>query len=185
MKNTRIALRYSKALFELAVEQNVLEQVHKDMVLVYEVCESNKDFTKMLANPIIKSDKKQAVISLIFKEHLHKMSLAFLLIIARKRREILIEEMSKQFIGLYKNYKGIKPAVIETAVRIDDKIKEKIAAMLKAAIKFEIELTEKINPDLIGGFKLTYDDKSYDASISNKIKKLTSEFEVNVYEKGY
>ena len=48
MKNTRIAHRYAKALFDLAIEQNIIEKVYEDVLLINEVCQNNKIFINVL-----------------------------------------------------------------------------------------------------------------------------------------
>jgi len=185
MKQTRVATRYAKALFDFSIEENLLEKVYEDMILVLKVCDSNKDFKQMLFSPIIKTKKKQSIVKEIFGKHIDEISLIFIFIIIKKRREIHIEQISNQFIKIYKNYHGIKTALIKTAVEIDDNIRKIIVEKLEDFTKSQIELIEEIKKELIGGFVLNIEDKQYDASIKNRIKKLSKEFEMNIYEKGF
>ncbi len=179
MKTTKISNRYAKALFELAIEKNIIEQVKKDTQLIVDIYESNKDFKLMLLNPIIKSDKKQNIIKKIFENHLHKVSLNFLIIITQKRRESFINGIAEQFTNLYKEYKGIKTIALKTAVEIDDNIRKNLILLLKKQTDSEIELIEKTDKNLIGGFILSTDDKQFDSSISNKLQKISKELNVN------
>ena len=112
MRETRIAIRYAKALFELSMEQKSLEQTHQDMILVRNVCTENKDFRLLLSSPIIKIDKKQNVMKSVFEGKIGKLSLAFLNIIASKRRENFIEPIAEQFLAVYQEHKGIISAVL-------------------------------------------------------------------------
>lgn len=185
MKDSRLAIRYAKALLELALEKKAETDVRADMQLVSEVCESNNDFRRMLLNPIINSEKKEAILNEIFKGKISGLSIHFLLLIAKKRREVFIDEIAKNYIELYKENKNIKTAIIETVVKIDNQTREGIINHLKTKTGSEIELVEIINPDLIGGFRLEFDNKQYDASILNQIRKLRKEFNVNIYEKGF
>ena len=101
--NGSLTANYCKiALAERKPEQKILEQVNNDMALVFNVCSSSRDFRRMLLNPIIKFEKKQAIVEEIFVKHLHKLSLSFLSIIARKRREVFIHQIAEQFIIQYK-----------------------------------------------------------------------------------
>ena len=185
MKETRIAIRYAKALFELALEQNSLEQTNSDMILVSNVCIENKDFRLLLSSPIIKSDKKQGVLKTIFQEKLGKLSLAYLNIITAKRRESFLEPIAEQFLALYKDYKGILPAILTTASEADDSIRKKVKELVGGFTKKEIELQEEIKKEIIGGFILRFGQYQFDDSIRKKIMKLKREFNINVYEKGY
>ena len=67
MKETRLAIRYAKALLELALEKKIEDKVKGDMQLVSEICESNRDFRRMLSNPVINAEKKESIINEIFK----------------------------------------------------------------------------------------------------------------------
>lgn len=185
MKETRVANRYAKALFELAVELNVLEQIKADAELISNVCEQNRDFVLMLKSPVIKDVKKLAVIKEIFSGKLNELYLKFLIIITRNRREVLINEISKQFIEIYKKHKNIISANLETPVKVDADIRKQIIRLLEKQAEAKIELTDEVKEELIGGFIFSYEDKQYDASLQRQIKDLRKEFEVNLYVKGF
>ncbi|NVO01166.1 MAG: ATP synthase F1 subunit delta [Bacteroidetes bacterium] len=185
MRETRITARYAKALFELALEQNVNESVYEDMKLIADVCKSNRDFRLMLNSPIIKTDKKQKILTEIFAAKINKLSLAFLMIIITKRREVFIEGIALQFVELFKIQKGIKTATIQTAIAADAATKAKVIELLKTYTTDQIELVEETKADIIGGFVLKVDNKQFDSSILNKIQKLKKEFNINTYDKKY
>lgn len=181
MKNSKIANRYAKALFDLAQENNQLDQVKNDMELVISVCRQNKDFSLMLQSPIIFTDKKEAILKDIFEKQLQQISYFFLLIITRKKREAILEYIARQFVVIYKEFKNITTAKLSTAIKLDKALSEKITSLLEEQTKGEIELIEKVDKDLIGGFVLGYDDKQYDASVKKQIKELQRDFDENLY----
>lgn len=185
MKESRISLRYAKALFELAEEMNVVENIHDDMLLVHSVCRSNKDFRQMLQSPIIKADKKNAIIKEIFFGKIHEMSFSFLRIITSKRRESYIESISFQFIEFYREYKNIVTAYLTTAVPSTKEIREKIIQLVKDYTQKDAVLVEEIKEKIMGGFVLKFADKQLDESIKTKIVRLKREYNINIYEKGF
>lgn len=185
MKEKRVANRYAKALFDLAVERNILEKIKADSELIYNVCLQNHEFILMLRSPIIKESKKLLILKNVFEKSINEMSFKFLVIITRNRRESLIMDISEQFIEIYKKFKNILSANLSTAVEIDSEIRENIIRLLKKHTKSEIELSEDTNEELIGGFVLSFDDKQYDASVLRQIKDLHKEFDINIYEKGF
>ena len=181
MKETKIANRYAKALFDLALEQNLIDKVKADMDQVVTVCQQNKDFRLMLKSPIIFTDKKEAILKEVFEKSLEQISFFFLMIITRKKREAIIDSIAQQYVVIYKDYKNITDAQLSTAVEIDKAIKDKLIDLLKEQTKGEIELETSVDEDLIGGFVLDYDNKKYDASIRKQIKKLQRDFDQNLY----
>ena len=182
MQSTKVTSRYAKALLQLAVEHNILEQVRQDMDQVLSICQTNKEFRKMLQSPIIKAYKKEAILSEIFKTNTQKLTLEFLLLITRKRRESCLEGIAEQFIDQYKELKNIKKAIVKTAVKLDETTKNKIIQTLKNYTKSQIELIEEIDTNLLGGFVLNFDNKQYDSSVLSKLQKMSKKFEVTAFE---
>lgn len=185
MKNTKIAQRYAKAFLDFSIEKNLLEAANNDMLLVSTVCSENRKLRLVLSSPVIRTGKKQSIITEIFSKHINKISSLFISIITKKGREEFVYDIAMQFNKLYKEEMGIKTAILKTAVAIDDELRKNIIKILEEDTSSKIELSEEIDENLIGGFLLTIGDKQYDASILSKIKKLTKEFEVNIYEKGF
>ena len=185
MNETKIAHRYAKALFDLSLELNTMEKVRLDVNLIQDVCTANKDFVFMLRSPVVRADKKMLVLKEIFKNHLQEITLNFLMIITRNRREKLVPEIATQFIEIYKLYKNIITVEITTATQIDEAVRTKILTLLEKRAKAEIDLKEKVDEDIIGGFVLSFEDKQYDSSILKQIKNLRREFDINLYKKGF
>ncbi len=186
MADSRVASRYVKSLLTLAVEQNAVEAVHNDMQLFDKVCLDNRPFANMLKSPIIKHDKKKDILEAIFKGKVHKLTLAILEMLTDKNREPLLPAIAHEFHNAYNEYKGIEKATVTTTIAVDAKLKKEIEAMVKKlSSKKHVELVEKIDKDLIGGFILNVGDRQVDASIKNKLKSLKVKFAENPYIKEF
>ena len=183
MIETKVAKRYAKSLIDLSNETGVLDAVANDMMLLASVCEQNRDLAALLASPIIHGDKKLSILKTVFVEKMNKLSISFFEIITRKGRESHLEAIAKEFTRQYKEMKGIQIAVITSAVGLDDKLRKEVYDIIKKSADSEIELVEKVDKNLIGGFVLRMGDKQYDASISSDLKRLTKEFSENPYVK--
>jgi len=185
MNQSQITTRYAKALFDLALEQRVLDRVKDDMILIDEVCHQNKDLRGMLHNPVIQVEKKQKVLHQVFGSTIDKLTLGFLDIIARKRREYYIDGIASAFVALFKEYKGIKTAYVTSAVALTDTDRKAILDMFRNFTGKEIELIEQLNPGMLGGFVLSLDNYQIDQSLRTKVKQLKKDFEKNLYIKGF
>lgn len=174
MNHIRLAKRYAKALFELAIERDVMEQVKTDMDLVIEIFE-NRDFCNMILSPIIRQAKKQDIISEIFKDKVSELSLLYIMLIIKKKRELVLKDIAEQYILIFKEEKGIITTTINTAVSLDSNLRKEIISLMEKETKKKIDLIEKVDENLLGGFVLQYNDKLYDASIRRKLNKLRSE----------
>jgi F-type H+-transporting ATPase subunit delta len=186
MASTRVASRYIKSLLGLAVDRGVLEEVHDDMQLFSRTCEGNRDLTNLLRSPIIKHDKKKDILERIFKGKVHSLTIAFIDIITRKNREPLLPLIAKEFHNAYNEHKGIGKATVTTTIPMDEQLRSEVEAIVKKLHdKKKIELVERVDKDLIGGFILNVEDKQIDASIKNKLKSLKVTLSHNPYIKEF
>jgi len=181
MIETKVAKRYAKSLLDLAKETGAIEAVGADMKLFVAVCEQNRDLSLLLANPIIHADKKLSILTKVFEGKMNKLSISFFSIVTRKGREAYLEGIAKEFVQQYKHLKGIQTAVITSAVGLDDKLRSEVYRLIKTNMNSEVELIEKVDKNIIGGFVLRMDDKQYDASIASELRKLAKEFSSNPY----
>jgi len=185
MRETRVSNRYAKALFELSVELKQLEETKDDMELIHLVCKQNRELVLMLKSPVIKETKKQSILRGIFEKKLSDLSFKFLMVITKNGREELIKEIAVQFIAIYKEFKNILPTTLTSAIQLDAVTREKIVALMADKTNAQIELTEEVRDEIIGGFILEFDNKQYDASILRQIIDLRKEFDINLYLKGF
>ncbi len=182
MSNQRVATRYAKSLIDLANERGKLERVLEDIKSFREVTK-NKDFMLMLKSPVIKADKKQQIFNKLFKENSDELTMAFLTILLKKGREAGLIEIADAFIAQYKRHKKISTVNLVTASKLSDSTIESIRQKLLAsnATDQNVELIAKVDPNLIGGFVIEFEDKLYDASVAHKLSLLKKEFKDNLY----
>ncbi|WP_276498609.1 ATP synthase F1 subunit delta [Pontibacter litorisediminis] len=181
MSDIRVASRYAKSLIELAEEKKVLEQVNADMQLFSQVVSQNRDFKLLLQNPIVKSDKKLAIINKVFKGKVQELTLAFFNLIARKNREAVLNAVATSFQEQYRIKQGIQSAEVVSAVPLTPALRDELGQKLVAQTGKRIELVERVDPSLIGGFVLTVGDKQIDSSVRNSLRKLRNQFKDNPY----
>lgn len=180
MPNPRLASRYAKSLIDLAIERGQLEEVFADMQWLQAVCKSNRDFVNLLRSPIIKADAKKKILEAVTTGKLGQLTSAFNALLISKGRESNLPEIIQSFIALYKSHKNIQVVKLSTATPISDSLRSAIVSQVKKSSGFEnIELDEKVNPELIGGFVLQIGDKLVDASIAYDLRAVARQFENN------
>lgn len=170
-----VATRYAKSLLDLSVEKGQLEAVYADMLQVKSVCDSSKEFINFLNSPIIKADKKNATIKAIFDGKLNTISSGFLTIVTSKRRESIIPEMASSFIEQYRSHKNILTALVTSASGLDAATKQKALDLVKSQLSGEVELVEKVDANIIGGFILKIGDKQLDKSVARQLSNMKKE----------
>ncbi|MBI2258004.1 MAG: ATP synthase F1 subunit delta [Flavobacteriia bacterium] len=171
MKATKSAARYAKALLELCIEKNKVDNVSSDLNAFLTAYQSTRDFQLFLDNPIIKAEKKIDIFKILFPDFCDLTSL-FMQLIFKNRREGALAQIAHSFISQLKENQGIIPVTIVSASKLDDKTRQTLTSKLASALKGKLEIEEKINENLIGGFVLQMGDTQYDASISSKLRNL-------------
>ena len=182
MEDYRININYSKALFLVASEEGVLDAVCEDMRIVNQVCVENRILNVIFANPVIRETKKVAILRDLFEQRIGRLSMLFLTFVVKKRRAVNLRGISNAFIELYRTANGIVLSHLVTATEIEDKEVDAVREALKRHTHKEIELQSHVDADILGGFRLMFDNNMYDASLSTAVNKLRKEFSKNVYE---
>jgi len=179
MNDSKISVRYSRALFQSALEKNLLEEVNQDMVLISEICKSQetKDF---LNSPIIVPSKKEAIFHKMLVDNVEKITLSLIELTVKNGRESFIPAIARNFIHEIKKYRGITESHLITAVKVDVNVKKQISDLISEVFKTKVELKESVDPEIIGGFILQIDDNYIDASIKNKLRRIKKELRGNI-----
>ncbi len=175
MNESLISVRYAAALFSLAKEKNLLSELKNDMEIILEVSNQSSDFNRFLISPVVKPSDKVKVLKLIFGKKISELSLKFLQLIVRNKRELFLQAISRDVLDFIRKEKNIKTAVITTAQSIDKATLKKAKMVLEKELSAKVELTARVNPRFIGGMVLRIDDKQYDATILSQLNKLKQE----------
>jgi F-type H+-transporting ATPase subunit delta len=179
MAHSRAASRYAKALLDLATEKNLVEQVHADMQQFVQVCEENRGLVNLLQSPIVPHYKKFAVLREVFQSRVHPVSFSIFEIITRKNREEILFDVAKEFHTLYNSHKGIQTAQITTVFPLDNALRSQFEAIVSKNTGKKVELEEKTDASLIGGFVLKIGNRQIDDSIRGKLQELKQQFSKN------
>lgn len=183
MSLNKLTKRYSASLLDLAIEEGQLERVHQDIEKFYLHCCESSDLYKLLKSPIIKNDKKLKVLRKIYEKDFSKITMNFMVLVMKKRREFYLKEIALSFIDRYREYKNIISAKLITAIEISDKVKAKIEDYVHNKSRKNVHLEHFVDKEMIGGFVLEFDDHLYDASISHQLNILKKGFKKNLYIK--
>lgn len=174
MNDSKISIRYSRALFQSALEKKILDKVYQDMILISEICKA-AETKEFLDSPIIPPSKKEAIFHKMIGGSVEVITLSIIDLIVKNGRESFIPSIARNFIHDTKKFKGITESVLTTAVDVDDSIRKQITDLISGVFNTKVELKENIDPEIIGGFILQIDDNYIDASIRNKLRKIKKE----------
>jgi F-type H+-transporting ATPase subunit delta len=183
MSELRVASRYAKSLLDLAEEQGTLEQVKQDMDLFNKTLTESRDLRLLLRNPIVKHDKKLAILRAVFGGKVSNLTEKFFTIITQKNRESALEFIGAEFLTQYNTLRGVQTAEVTTAMPLTPELRAEVQALVRQQTGLQqVTLTEKVDASLIGGFVLRVGDRLLDDSVSFRLRKLRTEFSKNPYQ---
>lgn len=175
---SRLAQRYAESILELAEENSHLDRVYQDAIFLMNTIRDSRDLQRILASPIVKTEKKLKVLRAIFGTHLSDLYMRFIDLITRKNRENHLADISKEIVNLYKKKFNILTAEVITAVPLTEDLREKVRDKV-AHLGKSVELIEKVEPDVLGGFLIRVADRQLDRTIARQLADIRIEFSKN------
>lgn len=172
--------RYAKALLDLSVERTVAPEVAQDMTHVREALAASRELQVFLASPVVKPFQKKKVLAEVFAS-LSEVTRKFIDLVVDHGREAHLSDIAKHYMEAFRRRQGTVSAKVTTAVALTPDQKAQIEAAIKASGAKSVELTEELNPDLIGGFVVRVGDKQIDTSIAQSLRNLDRSFQKNLY----
>ncbi len=185
MRVNLLAKRYARAVFDLALETHKVQKVANDLKLVQTVLDENRELRKLMTNPVIDASKKIKVLNALFSSHVDELSIRFLNLITRKGREDYLLAICVAFEDIFLEYKNIMRAEFISASPVNAAIKKAVIEKLAKITDKTIDLNEKVDPEIIGGYILRMEDYQIDGSIKNQLRKLRKKLAENLYVKQF
>jgi F-type H+-transporting ATPase subunit delta len=182
MRQPKVAQRYAKALFDLAVERGELETVKHDLEGIKAL--DNEELRTVWMSPVIQGDKKQKIFSALLDGKVSKTTSAFFNLLFKKGREIAVNEIFGAFEGMYRRHHKIVVVEITTAAPVTEEVNKNIIEKMHNRERFAnvtLQVKNKVDENIIGGFILQADDMLYDASIRHDLQVIRKQFIENMY----
>jgi F-type H+-transporting ATPase subunit delta len=175
MDESKISVRYAKALLSLAKEKLVEEAVKIDMEMIHQLFETMPGFNHVLASPVVGLNEKRQLFEKVFAKNINALTFSFLMLLITNKREGYLKDITRNFHDTYRKEAGYKAAKLISAFEVDAATLEQFRTLIRKHFKTEFDLTCKVDNKLIGGFILQVEDQQIDASVASKLKKLKKE----------
>lgn len=174
MNDGLIPRRYAKALLKFADERGAASQCYELMKRLSVSFEINPELSTAIANPFVDgATKTQLLDTAAGAGKTDVVYHDFIKLLLRNNRVDSMRHIAMAYIDLYRKANNIYPVEITSAAPLGKKEMERIHALIDSHVKDgTIEYTEKVDPDLIGGFVITIDSERLDASLKNELKQL-------------
>ena len=174
MSGTRAAIRYAKAILDIASDKNVADIVGADMNIIASTIKGNAELSNFIQNPTLKVDVKESAMIAVFTDVNDVTKKLFRLLKENKRFEIL-GEIATEYTKLFDEQSGIQVAQVTTAVKMDVALQAQVLAKIGTLTTKNVTIETIVDPSIIGGFVLRIGDQQYNASVSNRLQILKRE----------
>jgi F-type H+-transporting ATPase subunit delta len=178
MPNEKLARRYATAIFQLAADAGSVDAVGRDLHTFVAALAADTDVNRFFRSPVVDRAEKSAVIGQAF-DKLDDIALHAILLLIHKRREALAPEIVAQYDVLERQARGAQMLNVTSARPLSKADLDVLVAKLAAAFKTSFDVTQNVDPDLIGGVRITMGDKRIDGTIAGRLDDLARMLSTN------
>ena len=172
---SNLSSSYADALFEIAVEENTLDEILSQSQVIAQVVKENPDFAKLLAAPMITKEEKTDFVDKAFGRSINKSLLNYMKVMIQRKDAAILTESFVEYEKLYNRHFNIEKAVAVTAVPMSRELQAKLTEKLEKVTGKTIVLTNKVDENCLGGVILQFSDMQINDSIAQKLETLKNQ----------
>jgi F-type H+-transporting ATPase subunit delta len=168
-----LASRYATALFELASRGGELERVDRDLGSLGRAIGESRDLARLISSPVVSREAQaRAMDALAGELGLSEVVRNFLGVLAKQRRLAPLPTMIAEFRRQLATHRGEETAEVSSAVPLDEAQLASVTDAVAAYAGRPVQLTAKVDPELIGGLVVRLGSRMVDASLKTKLQNL-------------
>ncbi len=169
-----VAKTYGEALFEVALEDGVLEKVTKEVKTMLQVLKENKDLSKFISHPKVSKKEKIKVIEQILKGRFSDTLVGFFVLIVEKGRYEEVPSIFNYYMDRVREHMKIGVVWVTSAYALTKKQQGRIEQRLAETTQYEmLEMHYVVDESIIGGLVIRIRDRVVDNSLKSQLKDMT------------
>jgi len=172
MRDATIARNYAETLLALAGKAEDLRGWGKMLTDVATAMQENQTLRLFLESPKVSADQKSAVLGKALGDRMPRLMLRFLQSVVMHRRQMLIPEISEQYLNLVDEAEGRMHARVTIAREMDDAGRAAIAQQLSRVFGKEVVPHVSVDPKIMGGVIVHVGDTVLDGSVRKRLASL-------------
>ena len=172
MTDSRVAKRYAQALFNIALSQEILQSIEDDLTGICAVVAHSKDLKEFLKSPNHTRVEKIRLLEGVFADRVTALTMHAVRLLLKRSRVQLLEQVKIEYLQLRREHDCVTFAVFSSAEPLDDARKQNLVAKIGAATGKKVESEFEVDPRLIGGVKVTYDNYVLDGTARGYLNRM-------------
>jgi F-type H+-transporting ATPase subunit delta len=166
-----IAEVYSRALFQVAKEHDVLDRVHDELGQFADALEEDRNLQVFLFSPYFSSEEKKDGVRRIVTDADERL-LNFLELLAERHRMPVLFRIRRSFDAMWADENRLLPVTVTSAVELDEGLVEEIGRRIGEQTGRRVELSSEIDADVLGGLKVQVGNMVLDATVRNRLEQI-------------
>jgi len=166
-----IATVYARSLFEVAKEQGKLDLVREQLGQFADAVDQNRELALFFFSPYFSTEEKKAGLDRVV-DGADPAVLNFLELLVEKHRMPALFRIRRELDTLWEHENKLLPVTITSAVELDEATVRSIGDAIGEQTGQRIELTSRVDPDVLGGLVVRVGNSILDASIRNRLENL-------------
>lgn len=170
-----IAVRYAKALLDLAIGANAIDEYRDELAMVSHLYESESEFREFLLSPNVSRTVKKSVLARSFENAIGENVLHLLFLLLDKGRIGWLPEIRSSFYAMADEYRNVLNITVTTALPLTEEQIGRIGKRMKAVYRgASVRVSVEMDRSLIGGIRVAVGDKRYDGTVQGKLSAMRS-----------
>jgi ATP synthase F1 delta subunit len=166
-----IAAVYARSLFEVAKEQDKLDKVRDELGEFADALHESRDLQVFLFSPYFSTQEKNDGLDKAVSGA-DETVLNFLKLLLEKHRMPVLFRIRSDFDELWEEENQLLPVQVTSAIELDKKTVKQIGDKIAEQTGRKVDLSAKVEPDILGGIVVRVGNSVLDASIRNRLENL-------------
>ncbi|MBP2001818.1 F-type H+-transporting ATPase subunit delta [Paenibacillus shirakamiensis] len=175
-RETVVAKRYAKALYEAAAQDGRTLEVEQELTAVVEALTSDKDIVAFITSPNISEEAKWQIIDTSLKGKLSESVISLIKLLIERGRADILPELRDSYIKITSEALGFANADVYTTYPLDEQEQQNVAKEFGELVHKKIRVHNIVDTKLLGGMKVVIGDTLYDGSLAGKLERLEKSF---------
>lgn len=170
---SEIANRYASALFELADEQSLLDNVADDLASLTAVIDDSQDLQRLVRSPVLnRAEQGKAMAAILDAMEVNDLTKRFVGLIAQNRRLFALTDMIKGYLDELARRRGEVTAEVTAARSLSESQIAALQETLQRALGGKVSIDHAVDPALIGGMVVKVGSRMVDTSLRTQLNKM-------------
>jgi len=167
-----VARRYAQALFDIAREENIIDELQRQLQSVAKIITGNDMLRRFLFHPQVTPAQKKGVLKNLLGGKILKVTEGFLVLLVERHREAYLNHIVLEYARIADKARNVIEARIVSAIQLTGEQQSSLLQILRKYTGMEVRTSYNVDPGLLGGVLIRIGDQVLDGSIRTRLSAL-------------